>query len=350
MKKTTISLVVAVTLVLVISTTLISRKGKEVPPNNLEKVRVQAGWILNGEFANICSAIGEGYYADEGLDVELIPGGPTGASFIIATNVLAQDESIDIAVDGDIVPLLRGITKDREEERMKVKAFAAFWQDHPYGFMVRKDSGISNFIDLATKRKADGSQYKIGITADSVSQYAIAKYAKISVDSLNLTTVGFDASPFLLGQVDALSSFWTTQAYEVEKAGIEYNFLNYSEIPGFSQPSMVAIAREETLRKKPELLAKWLKATIKGSEFVKSNPDKARDYVLSDKCGGPSLDSDQELWIIKKSLPLFGDEIGIINKEQILNFAKSYNDLGQIPFVPEISEIVDESIISAAKK
>jgi len=121
--------------------------------NDLDKVRVQAGWLLNGQFAGVCSAIVNGYYEDLGLDVELIPGGPAGASFIIATNAVAQDQSLDIALDGDIIPLLRGITKESANEQLKVKAFAAFWNENPFGFIVREDSGIEKIEDLALKRK-----------------------------------------------------------------------------------------------------------------------------------------------------------------------------------------------------
>lgn len=340
---------VVLLLVVVLLVLFVNKKdnAKNTPGAKLEKVRVQAGWILNGEFANICSAIVEGYYKDEGLDVELVPGGPSGASFIIATNALAQDKSIDIAVDGDIVPLLRGVTKEREEEQIKTKAFAAFWQENPFGFIVRADSGINNFLDLATKTKANGKKYKIGVTADSVAQFAIAKYASTSVDKLNLTTIGFDASPFISGQVDALAAYWTTQAYEVEKAGIKYNFLSYGDIPGFSQPSMVAIAREETLRDKSEMLVKWLRATIKGSQFVVANPEKAADYIVSEACGGRALDREQELWLIKKSLPLFGkDKIGNLDGNQISNFAKSYAGLGQIPYAPSLEAMADFNILN----
>jgi len=342
-------LVVVILVVLILLSLSLKRYEvrKEINQVPLEKVKVQAGWILNGEFANVCSSIVEGYYKDEGLDVELVPGGPSGASFIISTNALAQDKSIDIAIDGDLVPLLRGVTQKRDEEKIRVKAFAAFWDENPYGFIVRADSGINNFIDLANKTKANGKKYKIGITADSVAQFAIAKYASTTVEKLNLTTVGFDASPFISGQVDALAAYWTTQAYEVEKAGIKYKFLNYGDIPGLSQPSMIAIARDETIKNKPDMLVKWLRATIKGTEFVKNNPEKAAENVLSEACGGKVLNKDQELWLIKKSIPLFSEEkIGNLNIDQISKFGKSYYDLGQIPSNPDINSVVDLSILN----
>lgn len=322
--------------------------GKTVvmePAKNLEKVRVQAGWLLNGEFANICAAIVNGYYKDEGLDVEMVPGGPSGASFTIATNAVAQDPTLTLGVDGDLVPLLRGVTKESENEKLRVKAFAAFWNDNPYGFIVRKDSGIESIKDFI-KRKPDGSKYKIGVTSDSVIQYAIAKYLNVPVSDLDIVIVGFDATPFLTGQVDAIAGYWTTQAYEVEKAGIPYNFLPASEIPGFKQPSQVAIATDNTLKEKSDVLTRWLQATIKGTQFIKQHPDTAGTYILDDRCGGKSFNVEQETWLIKKSLPLFDQQrIGWIYGDQIMDFAKTYHDLGQIPQVPSQEDIIDYSIL-----
>jgi ABC-type nitrate/sulfonate/bicarbonate transport system substrate-binding protein len=313
----------------------------KTPTDNL---KVQAGWLLNGEFSNICSAIVNGYYAEENINVELIPGGPSGASFIIATNAIAQDPKLDIAVDGDMVPLLRGVTKENESERLKVKSFATFWNEVPYGFIVKDDSGLNSLKDFA-KRKPDGSKYKIGVTADSVIQYAIADYIGIPVSDLNIVIVGFDATPFLTGQVDALAGYWTTQAYEVEKVGIKYKFLGVNEIPGFSQPSQVAIATDKTLREKKEVLTRWLRATNRGTEFVIANPEKAAEQITDERCGGKNFNVDQELWLIKKSIPLFVKN-GDVSEDQMTSFSKAYYDLKQIPKIPSISEIYDSSIIS----
>ncbi len=317
----------------------------------LDKLTVQAGWLLNGEFANVCSAIVNDYYKDEGLEVELVPGGPTGGSFIIATNAVAQNPDLDIAIDGDIVPLLRGVTKESPTEQLKMKAFAAFWNENPYGFIVKKDSGITSLKDLALKIKPDGTKYKIGVTADSVIQNAIASYANVSVKDLNLETVGFDASAFLSGQVDALASYWTTQAYEVEKAGIEYKFLNASELPGFNQPSMVALASDKTLQDKHDQLVKWLKATIKGSQFVVSNPAKAAEMITDNRCGGSNFDVTQEKWLIEKSTPLFDkNKIGWVYDNQITGFADAYYKLGQIPRNPSVDELLDYSVLNSIYK
>lgn len=350
MKKNVVFLVIGC-LVLLGGYALFSRMDSEgelfVPaPKTLEKVTVQAGWLLNGEFANVCSAIVNGDYEKEGLDVTLLPGGPTGGSFVIATNAVAQNPDITIGIDGDVVPLLRGITQENPNERLAVRAFGAFWNENPFGFIVRTDSGLKSIKDF-TKRKPDGSKYKIGVTADSVIQFAIADYLKIDVKDLDLVTVGYDATPFLAGQVDALAAFWTTQAYEVEKAGIDYQFLSSGEIPGFAQPSMVAIASENTLATKKDVLVRWMQATITGNIFIATNPEKAGADILDPRCGGVAFNQEQETWLIKKSLPLFDKaRIGWIDSSQIMGFAKAYFDLKQIPAVPAESDVIDYSVLN----
>lgn len=342
-------LVIILLSIIVISTILVfyfNRAGREESAQDKERVVIQAGWLLNGEFANVCSAIVNGYYDDVGLDVELRPGGPTGSSFIIATNTLAQDEGVDIAIDGDVVPLLRGITKENENEKLRAKIFATFWDDNPLGFIVRSDSGITSIKDF-TKRKPDGSKYKIGVSADSVMPQAISAYLGVPEEKLEIVIVGYDATSFLAGQVDVLQAYWTTQAYEVEQAGIAYNFIPAKEIPGFSQPSMVALATDRTLHQKPEMLRKWLKATIEGSKFNLLDPKRSAEQILDERCGGKQFDVDQEEWLIKKSLILFDkNQIGAIDVNQISNFAQTYHQLGQIPFVPLTDSYIDQSIMN----
>src|SRR5262245_49450923 len=41
-----------------------------------EKATMQLGWVANVEYMGMFVAHDAGYYADEGLDVELVPGGP----------------------------------------------------------------------------------------------------------------------------------------------------------------------------------------------------------------------------------------------------------------------------------
>ena len=41
-----------------------------------DKVTVQLKWVTQAQFAGYYAALEQGYYADEGLDVTILPGGP----------------------------------------------------------------------------------------------------------------------------------------------------------------------------------------------------------------------------------------------------------------------------------
>jgi len=114
---------------------------------------------------------------------------------------------------------------------------------------------------------------------------------------------------------------------------------------------MVAIATENTIKDKKDVLERWLKATIKGTEFVEKNPEIAAENILDSRCGGPTFNKEQELWVIQKSIPLFDQtKPGWLYENQIMDFANAYKKLGQIPSVPKAGDVTDYSILNALYK
>lgn len=310
-----------------------------------EHVVVQASWIINGQFSFVCSAIVEGYYAAEELDVELRAGGPA-ISFLRSSTLLAQDEDIDISVESVLTEFVEGRAYADVEEQLRLKAIGAFWQDNPLGFLVRSDSGPKSLEDLVSIRN-DGSRYIIGATPDAILIEALADYYSVEYDDLEIVTTGFDATPFLAGQVDALWSFWTTQAYEAEVAGIPYEFLSLSEVPGLGQPSNIILTTEKNLRENPEMLERWFRASLRGADFTLTNPEQAARNLLDERCGGSALSEEQELWLIERSLPLFklaGSSsgcVGYIDPNIVTSWVESYLEITGNPNVPNAETLLD---------
>ncbi len=311
------------------------------------KVTVQYGWLLDGGSAASCTALVKGYYKDAGLDVTLKPGGPVGATFLNATNAVATNSDVDIAVDNDLVTLIEGAA--RNNDKYSVRAFASLWQQSPLGFIVRADSGITSLKDLA-KEKPGGGKYVIGSTPGAPIFKALADYAGVKVDDLKITTIGGDATPLIAGKIDALLGFSTNQAVAVEKAGIAYRFLPVSELPGFTQPVYVAMARKDFIAKNPELLDKWLKATADGARETIRDPKAAAGYLRDDRCGGPQLNADQQLTLVQKSLDYMkvngsDAQIGQLNLDVIKGFIPAYSAAAGLPRTPGVDELIDTSVV-----
>jgi NitT/TauT family transport system substrate-binding protein len=311
------------------------------------KVVVQYGWLLDGGSAPACTALVKGYYERAGLDVTLKPGGPVAATFLNATNAVATNSAIDIAVDNDLVTLIEG--RSSKPDAYNVHAFGTLWQESPLGFIVREDSGITSLKDLA-RPKANGKKPVIGSTPGAPIFKALADYAGVTVADLNITNIGGDASPLIAGKIDALLGFSTNQAVAVEKAGIPYRFLPVSELPGFTQPVYVALARDEVLRRSPDLLSRWLRATVDGAREVIRDPKAAASHLLDRRCGGPTLKVDQQQTLIEKTLPYMKyqgsyDKLGQMNVEMIKTFIGAYCAAAGLSKVPDVGEIVDTSIV-----
>ena len=76
----------------------------------LEKVKVQLVWVKQGEFYGILNAVDKGFYEEEGLDVEVLSGGPDVRSQQVVAGGGAQFATLAphhvIAARSNEVPLV----------------------------------------------------------------------------------------------------------------------------------------------------------------------------------------------------------------------------------------------------
>ena len=76
----------------------------------LEKVKVQLVWVKQGEFHGIMNAVDRGFYRDEGLEVEVLAGGPDIRAQMVVASGAAEFATINpagvIAARSNEVPLV----------------------------------------------------------------------------------------------------------------------------------------------------------------------------------------------------------------------------------------------------
>jgi hypothetical protein len=77
----------------------------------------------------------------------------------------------------------------------------------------------------------------------------------------------------------------------------------------------------------------------------------AAENILDSRCGGPTFNKEQELWVIQQSIPLFDQaKLEWLYENQIMDFANAYKKLGQIPNVPQTDGVIDYSILDSIYK
>ena len=172
-------------------------------------VTVVLGYIPDVEDFGAYYAKQMGYFADEGLDVTIVPGG-TGIDQV--QMVASGQATIGIANPEGILA-----AGDKGE---KFKVFASEFQTSPIAMTCRKDSGVTKPADLKGKR--------LGIKQNA-QLYADLFFKKngLSASDITPTSIGpSDVSLIIAGKIDCMiTTFAFNEPRIIEQAGVPVSVL-----------------------------------------------------------------------------------------------------------------------------
>ncbi len=223
----------------------------------LTKVILQADWYPQPEHGGFYTALVKNYYKDEGLDVDIESGSPYlspyqrvaagGAQFGMG----ASDRILESVADGQ--PLI---------------AVAATMQHDPQGIMVRKNSPVRTFADL--------NGHTVAVQAGSTwFRYLAVKYRLTNVQEVpaTMSVANFIADPNYIQQ-----AFATSEPFFARQAGIETRVLLVSDA-GFN-PYRVMFTTQSFLHQHPDVVAKFVRASVRGWREYLNDPSAAHAALL----------------------------------------------------------------------
>ncbi len=261
MKKIIYFLVSIVILIAIISLFFIDlNKGND--KKNLEKIRVAevAHTIF---YAPQYAAISQGFFEDEGLDIELIL--TPGADKVTAA-VLSGDVDIGFSGSEACIYVFNGGEKDY------LKTFAQLTQKD--GTFLVSRTKIENFsLDMLKGKDVIGGRK--GGMPEMTFEWALRQNNIDPVKDVNIdTSVAFAAmsGAFIGGQGDFVTLF-EPNALQLEKQGLGYVVASIGELGGVV-PYTSYSARTSYIKDNPEIIEKFTKAIQKGLDFVHNNDDK----------------------------------------------------------------------------
>jgi len=222
----------------------------------LTKVTLQADWYPQPEHGGFYNALVKGYYRDEGLDLTIQPGGPyvvvpqQVASGSAQFGLASSDQILESVADGQ--PLV---------------AVAATMQRDPQGIMVRKDSPIHSFADMNGHTVA----VKLGSTW---FEYLLKRY---KLDHVHEIPATFSVANFIADPQYIQQAFATSEPYFAQQAGIETRVLLTSDA-GYD-PYRVMFTTRSFLNDHPDVVAKFIRASIKGWRDYLNDPSPANAAI-----------------------------------------------------------------------
>ena len=250
-----------------------------------EKVTLQLKWVTQAQFAGYYVAKDKGFYEEEGLDVEIKPGGPD-----IAPPQVLVGGGADVIVDW-----MPSALATREKGVPLVNIAQPFKAS---GMMLTclKETGITKPEDFKGKTLGVwffGNEYPflswmstLGIKTDG------------GPDGVTVLKQGFNVDPLLQKQAACISTMTYNEYWQVIDAGIKEDELvtfQY-EKEGVATLEDGLYVLEDKLKDPAfkEKMVKFVRASMKGWKWAEENPDDAAEIVLENDASGAQTEVHQK--------------------------------------------------------
>jgi len=227
-----------------------------------DKVNLQLPWVLNSQFAGYVMAKEQGFYEEAGIDLTISPGGPQ----VNATSFVASGAATIGSVDALVLILanLKG---------MDLVAVGACFQDNPASIITLKESGIDKPEDLAGKTVAHSPAGTSWILSKAMLQ-------KAGVDLGTIKYVVSSANELLMNKnVDAKAGYALNEALSITLAGYPTSVMRAVDY-GVNAYTEVLFLKRQTIEENPDMVRRFMAATVKGYNFAYDNPDLTLETLL----------------------------------------------------------------------
>ena len=279
-----------------------------------ETVTVILDYVANTNHTGMFVALYQGYYAEEGLEVNIIE--PTeGAT---ATLVAVGKGDFGISYQEDVT------IARTSADPLPIKAIAAIIQHNTSGIMSRQEDGITRAKEM------EGHVYttwEMAVEQATIKQIMESDGGDFSKLKMVPYTVDDEIAGLKANMFDCVWVYegWACQNAKVQDYPVNYfSFKDMDDVFDFYTP--VIAANIEYAQANPEVAKAFLRAVKKGYEFAVQKPEDAAKILLEEV---PELDAD----LVNASASFLAGEYtaeaeswGVIDKDRWAKYFQWLND------------------------
>lgn len=250
---------VSIVLLLLIALTLASARADEPPNSAPQKLTVMLDWFVNPDHAALVIAQEKGFFAAQGLNVELqTPADPNDPPKLAAAG------KVDLAVS------YQPQVHIHVNAGLPIKRIGTLIATPLNSLMVLKNGPIKTLTDLKGRKIG----YSVGGFEEALLKALLAK-ANLKAEDVTLVNVNFSLSPALLsGQVDAVigafRNFELNQLDLAKKPGRAF-YPEEEGVPPYDE--LVLVANRDQLN--DPRFRRFLTALEQATLYILNHPDEA---------------------------------------------------------------------------
>jgi len=242
-------------------------------PRTLDKVSFGTNWVAEAEHGGFFQAVADGTYKKYGLDVTIVPGGPNDNN-----RMLLIAGKIDFFMAANTLMSFDAVTNN-----VPLVCVAAIFQKDPQVFLTHPEAKITKLENL--------KPLTLYVSKEGISSYYQWLKSEYGFSEKDVRPYTFNPQPFIATAQSAMQGYVTSEPFAVEKAaGFKPGVILLADY-GFNTYSTLIETRIDTIQKKPDLVQRFVDASIIGWY----------NYIYGDNSAGNAM--------IKKLNPEMTDEL-----------------------------------------
>ena len=276
-----------------------------------DKLTLLLDWFINPDHAPLFVAQEQGYFAAQGLEVEMIaPADPNDPPKLVAAGkadiALSYQPQLHVQVAAGL-PLTR---------------FGTLIATPLNTLLVLEDGPVKSIADLKGRKVG----YSIGGFEDALLRAMLARHG-LTLDDITLVNVNFSLSPALLaGQVDAVIGAYRN--FELNQLAIEgYKgrafYVEEEGVPSYDE--LILVANPDHMDR--AVLRRFLDALEDGVRYLVNHPDESWELFIR---GRAELDDELNRLAWRDTLTRFALRPAALDRARYARFAQFMQDQGLI--------------------
>jgi NitT/TauT family transport system substrate-binding protein len=240
-----------------------------------DKVTFLTSWYAQAEHGGYYQAVATGIYRKYGLDVAVKMGGPQ----VNVMQLLAAGQA-DFVMGKDF-QVLSGL-----ESGLASTTVAAVFQKDPQGLMTHPD--VKGLADLKDKT--------ILVASSGRTSWWPWLQKKYTLKEEQTRPYTFNLQPFFADGKVAQQGFPGSEPYSAGKAGHKVNFFLFAD-DGYPPYGNTIVTMQKTAKDKPELVQRFVKATLEGWKSYLANPAPGNALIKQDN---PKMDDETIAYSVRQ--------------------------------------------------
>ncbi len=248
-----------------------------------DKLTLQLKWLPQSQFMGYYVAQAKGYYKDEGIDIEILPGG---------SDIIPEQQVYNGVADIGVT-WVSSLLKYQSQGWGLVHVGQIF-QKSAMLLVSKASTGIKSPADLKGKKVGSwfgGNEYEI---------YALLEANKLDKDKdLKLVQQDYTMNQVLNGEIDAASAMTYNEYGLLLESGLKDSDLNVINMndAGVAMLEDCLFVNSEWIAKNEDLYVRFLKASIKGWADACADPEAAGKTVFD---VDQSVSLDHQIYMAKE--------------------------------------------------